>query len=81
MEADWELQADLCPDEYARLAFLTSFLVGVFQVSAGFLNLGVLVSFLAHPVISGFTSAAAITIGLSQIQYFLGYKIPKSQVA
>jgi len=78
-EADWELQATLCPDEYARLAFLTSFLVGLFQIGAGVLNLGFLVSFLAHPVVSGFTSAAAIIIGLSQIQYFLGYKIPKSQ--
>lgn len=43
------------------------------------LRLGFLVSFLAHPVISGFTSAAAIIIGLSQLQYFLGFKIPKSQ--
>jgi hypothetical protein len=28
--------------------------------------------------VSGFTSGAAITIGLSQIQYFMGYKIAKS---
>ena len=30
-------------------------------------------------MISGFTSAAAIVIGLSQVQYFMGFKIPKSQ--
>lgn len=78
-EADWKLQSELCPDEYAQLAFLTSFLMGLFQIGAGFLRLGFLVSFLAHPVISGFTSAAAIIIGLSQLQYFLGFKIPKSQ--
>ena len=78
-KADWELQSELCPDAYAELAFLTSFLVGIFQLGAGFLRLGFLVSFLAHPVISGFTSAAAIIIGLSQLQYFVGYKIPKSQ--
>jgi len=78
-EADWQLQSELCPDEYAQLAFLTSFLMGLFQIGAGFLRLGFLVSFLAHPVISGFTSAAAIIIGLSQLQYFMGFKIPKSQ--
>lgn len=78
-EADWQLQSELCPDEYAQLAFLTSFLMGLFQIAAGFLRLGFLVSFLAHPVISGFTSAAAIIIGLSQLQYFMGFKIPKSQ--
>ena len=76
---EWQLQAELCPDQYAQLAFLTSFLVGLFQVGAGVFRLGFLVSFLAHPVISGFTSAAAIIIGLSQLQYFMGFKIPKSQ--
>uniref|UniRef100_A0A7S2BSI9 STAS domain-containing protein n=1 Tax=Haptolina brevifila TaxID=156173 RepID=A0A7S2BSI9_9EUKA len=75
----WENQSALCPDAYAHLVFLTSLLVGIFQLSAGILKLGFLVSFLAHPVISGFTSAAAVIIGLSQLQYFLGYKIPKSQ--
>jgi sulfate transporter 4 len=76
---DWLLQSELCPDQYAQLAFLTSFLVGIFQIAAGIFRLGFLVSFLAHPVISGFTSAAAIIIGLSQLQYFMGFKIPKSQ--
>jgi len=78
-QEDWLLQSELCPDQYAQLAFLTSFLVGIFQLAAGFFRLGFLVSFLAHPVISGFTSAAAIIIGLSQLQYFMGFKIPKSQ--
>jgi len=77
--ADWVPQYDLCPDEYSHLVFMTSLLVGIFQLSAGMLRLGFLVSFLAHPVISGFTSAAAIIIGLSQLQYFFGFQIPKSQ--
>jgi len=75
---EYDPQYYLCPDQYAVLAFHTSLLVGVFQLGAGVLRLGFLVSFLAHPVISGFTSAAAIIIGLSQLQYFMGYKIPKS---
>jgi len=44
-----------------------------------FLKLGFLVSFLGHPVTSGFTSGAAIIIGLSQLKYILGYDIAKSQ--
>jgi len=68
-----------CDIPYVRLAFLCSLFVGIMNISAGFLNLGFLINFLAHPVISGFTSGAAIIIGLSQIQYIVGYKIQKSQ--
>lgn len=72
-------QSDICPEAYAELAILTSMMVGVFQVVASFLQLGFLVSFLGHPVVSGFTSGAAIIIGLSQLKDFMGYSIPKSQ--
>jgi len=78
-ESDWTPASDLCPDAYAELAILTSLLVGVFQTVASFLRLGFLVSFLGHPVVSGFTSGAAIIIGLSQLKDFVGYSIPKSQ--
>ena len=37
-----------------------------------------MVNFLSHSVISGFTSGAAITIGLSQMGHMLGYKVTKS---
>jgi len=36
------------------------------------------ISFLGHPVASGFTSGAAIIIGLSQVKYIVGYEIPRS---
>ena len=78
-EGDWDFQSALCPELYTDLVILTSMVCGLFQVAAGFLNLGFIVSFLAHSVISGFTSAAAITIGLSQLQDFVGFKIKKSQ--
>ncbi len=63
---------------YIALAVLLAGMVGVFQVSMGVLRLGRLVSFLSHPVISGFTSAAAIIIGLSQLKHLLGVDIPRS---
>jgi SulP family sulfate permease len=34
------------------------------------------VNFLSHPVLSGFTSAAAVVIGPSQLKHLLGIKIP-----
>lgn len=72
-------QYDMCEKEYAQLAFLLSAAVGVMQLLASVMKLGFLVSFLGHPVTSGFTSGAAIIIGLSQLKYILGYDIPKSQ--
>jgi sulfate transporter 4 len=72
-------QYDVCPDAYANLAILTALCVGVMQIAARFLKLGFLVSFLGHPVISGFTSGAAIIIGLSQVKYVLGYSVAKSE--
>lgn len=68
-----------CGEEYAKLAFMLSFLVGCIQLGAGVLRAGYLVAFLGHPVVSGFTSGAAVIIGLSQVKYILGYDIPKSQ--
>eukprot|EP00929_Paragymnodinium_shiwhaense_P075781 TRINITY_DN3878_c0_g2_i1.p1 TRINITY_DN3878_c0_g2~~TRINITY_DN3878_c0_g2_i1.p1 ORF type:complete len:908 (+),score=210.11 TRINITY_DN3878_c0_g2_i1:157-2880(+) len=72
-------QYDFCPDEYVKLVVLTSAMVGIMQLLAAVLSLGFLVSFLGHPVTSGFTSGAAIIIGLSQVKYILGYDVPKSQ--
>jgi sulfate transporter 4 len=68
-----------CGAEYAKLAFVLSFLAGVIQLGAGVFRAGYLVAFLGHPVVSGFTSGAALIIGLSQIKYIMGYDIPKSQ--
>eukprot|EP00927_Polykrikos_kofoidii_P025912 TRINITY_DN23206_c0_g1_i1.p1 TRINITY_DN23206_c0_g1~~TRINITY_DN23206_c0_g1_i1.p1 ORF type:complete len:910 (+),score=126.07 TRINITY_DN23206_c0_g1_i1:102-2831(+) len=71
-------QSDVCPDDYVRLVFLTSLIVGVMQFAAAVLKLGFLVSFLGHPVTSGFTSGSAIIIGLGQASYILGYDVSKS---
>jgi SulP family sulfate permease len=40
--------------------------------------MGFIVSFLSKPVINGFTSAAAIIIGLSQLEHLLGIQLPQS---
>lgn len=63
---------------YITLALGLAFMVGAIQFLLGALKLGFLVTFLSHPVISGFTSAAAIIIGLSQLKHLLGVNIPNS---
>jgi len=57
---------------YATMALQISFLVGVCYIVMGLLRLGFVTIFLSHAVVSGFTSAAAIIIGLSQIKYIFG---------
>ncbi|KAJ3683989.1 hypothetical protein LUZ61_013153 [Rhynchospora tenuis] len=63
---------------YTELAILLALMVGVLEALMGLLRLGWLLRFISHSVISGFTTASAIVIGLSQIKYFLGYDITKS---
>lgn len=57
---------------YVALAAALAVLTGVLQIAMGVLRLGALVNFLSVPVISGFTSAAALTIGASQLKDLLG---------
>lgn len=64
---------------YMYLAFGLALVAGVIQLLLGIFRLGFLVNFLSHPVISGFTSAAAIIIGLSQLKHLLGISIPNSE--
>jgi len=65
-------------EDFIVLAILLAFVVGVIQVSMGVLRLGALVSFISHPVIVGFTNAAALIIGLSQLNKILGVPIDTS---
>ena len=65
-------------EAYISLAITLALMVGVIQLLLGVFRLGFLVNFLSHPVISGFTSAAALIIGLSQLKHLLGVDIPRS---
>jgi MFS superfamily sulfate permease-like transporter len=50
-------------------------MVGAFQFTLGLLRLGVLVNFLSHPVINGFTNAAALIIVSSQLPKMFGVQV------
>ncbi|WP_027964404.1 SulP family inorganic anion transporter [Halalkalibacillus halophilus] len=63
-------------DQFVSYALLLTLMVGVIQLVLGLFKLGFLVNFVSHAVISGFTSAAAIIIGLSQLKNLLGIELP-----
>lgn len=65
-------------DKFIALAITTALFVGLVQVGFGLFKLGFLVNFLSHPVIKGFTSAAAIIIAGSQLAHLLGIVLPRS---
>lgn len=65
--------------EFVALAATLMLMVGVFQAGLGFLRAGFVVNFLSHAVISGFTSAAALVIGLSQLKHLLGVDLPREE--
>lgn len=69
---------DSSDDLYTELAILLALMVGILECIMGLLRLGWLIRFISHSVISGFTTASAIVIGLSQAKYFLGYDIVRS---
>ncbi len=67
-------------ENYISLAILLAFLMGIIQLSFGIFRLGFLVNFLSKPVISGFTSAAALIIGVNQLKYLLDVSLVKSSL-
>ena len=61
---------------YIPTAMFLTLLVGLFQFTLGVFRLGAIVNFLSHPVIVGFTNAAALFIGLTQISKVFGVQMP-----
>jgi len=64
---------------YIAYAILLALMVGVFQFVLGVLKLGLLVNFLSHPVINGFTNAGAIIIASAQFSKLFGVHVDKAQ--
>jgi SulP family sulfate permease len=64
--------------QYIGYAILLALLVGVFQFALGALKLGLVVNFISHPVVNGFTNAAAIIIATSQLPKLFGVHVDKA---
>lgn len=65
--------------EYISYVILLALMTGVIQLLFGVLKLGGITKFISHAVISGFTSAAAIVIGFSQLNHLLGMDLGDSK--
>jgi SulP family sulfate permease len=70
--------AEVGSEYFVELAILLAFIEGIILILFGFLRLGFLVNFLSKPVIGGFTAAAAIIIGVSQLRHLLGIQVQSS---
>ncbi len=58
--------------QFVAYAVLLSLLVGVVELLLGLLRLGMVVNFLSHPVVNGFTNAGALIIATSQLPKIFG---------
>ena len=66
-------------EAFIAYAVLLALVVGLFQFLLGALRLGLVVNFLSHPVVNGFTNAAAIIIASSQLSKMFGVHVDKAQ--
>jgi SulP family sulfate permease len=66
-------------EEFVALALTLTFLAGVYQLVFGLAKFGLLVNFVSHNVVIGFTAGAALLIASSQIPYILGIHIPRGE--
>jgi len=62
-------------EAYIAMALFLALLVGVLQLVMGFFRMGFLANFLSRPVVSGFTSAAALVIAISQLKHLFGLEL------
>ncbi len=65
-------------EAYLMYAILLALMVGVMQFGMGLARMGMLTNLLSHPVLAGFTSAAALIIGFSQLKHILGLDLERS---
>jgi MFS superfamily sulfate permease-like transporter len=66
-------------EAYVAYAILLALIVGLFQLALGLLRLGLVVNFLSHPVVGGFTNAAAIIIATSQLSKMFGVSVDTAE--
>ncbi|WP_067986417.1 SulP family inorganic anion transporter [Neptuniibacter pectenicola] len=65
--------------DYINAAINLSLLVGVILLVLRCIRLGAIVNFISHSVLTGFTSAAAIIIALSQVKHLLGLDLARAE--
>jgi MFS superfamily sulfate permease-like transporter len=66
-------------ERFIAYAIVLALMVGVVQLALGLLRLGLVVNFLSHPVVNGFTNAAAIIIATSQLSKMFGVHVDTAE--
>jgi len=69
--------ADPGSPQFISMVLTLTFLVGLFQLILGLARMGVLVNFISHTVVIGFTAGAAVLIAASQVKNFFGIAIER----
>lgn len=67
-------------DEFIALSMTLALMVGIMRLLLGVFRMGVLINLASHPVINGFTNAAALIIGLSLLNSFINVPMPRSDI-
>jgi MFS superfamily sulfate permease-like transporter len=65
-------------DSFIQLSIMLALMVGILRLALGVFKLGSIVNMLSSPVIVGFTNAAALIIGLSQLSKIIGVPFPRT---
>lgn len=66
-------------DAFIAYAIILALTVGFFQFALGALRLGLVVNFLSHPVVNGFTNAGALIIASSQLSKMFGVSVDEAE--
>jgi len=64
--------------DFIELSIMLALMVGILRLALGVFKLGAIVNMLSSPVIVGFTNAAALIIGLSQLSKIIGVPFPRT---
>jgi len=65
--------------DFIQLSIMLALMVGLLRLLLGIFRLGAIVNLLSSPVIVGFTNAAALIIGFSQLSKVMGVPFPRSE--
>ncbi|MHC1725625.1 MAG: SulP family inorganic anion transporter [Syntrophobacteraceae bacterium] len=66
-------------EAFIAYAILLALIVGLFQLLLGIFRLGLVVNFLSHPVVNGFTNAGAIIIATSQLSKLFNVYVDEAE--
>ncbi len=66
--------------DFIALSIMLALMVGVLRLALGIFKRGAIVNLLSSPVIVGFTNAAALIIGFSQLSKIIGVPFPRFDV-